>query len=190
MEYLLDVIKKVAMFYVIAYFLLNLVNNEKYRHYIKMFVGIIMIIMLIGPVGRIFGFDDIFLKHFSTISAQGMSDDLKVELMAAEDGMKDVILEEYYGIIEADISEQLLAYDFFLNDFDIIICTDENNENYGKITHMELGISNKKTDIVEIPDIIIGNEDSVASPVVIEIKKYISDVYKINKNNINVNISL
>ena len=47
MEYLLDVIKKVAMFYVIAYFLLNLVNNEKYRHYIKMFVVIIMIIMLI-----------------------------------------------------------------------------------------------------------------------------------------------
>jgi hypothetical protein len=55
---------------------------------------------------------------------------------------------------------------------------------------MELGISNKRTDNVEIPDIIIGNEDSVASPVVIEIKKYISDVYKINKNNINVNISL
>ena len=190
MEYLLEIMKKVAVFYVIAYFLMNLVNNEKYRHYIKMFVGIVMIIMLISPVGKLLGFEDKFLRFFSVNNAGNMSDELREELKMAENDMKDAIVMEYSTQIEEDIRNKLLSMDAYLKDCRIKICTEEDKENFGQIIQVDLTVSNKRNQEIEIPDIIIGDDKENINPVAIEIKKYISDVFKINKDNINENISL
>ena len=190
MEYFTEIIKKVAVFYVIAYFLMNLVNNEKYKHYIKMFVGIVMIIMIASPIAGLFGMDVKFEKLFSLNKAQGMSEDMEEELKLAENGMKEAVLSEYYTLIEEDIREKLLTYDAYLVDCRITICTDEEREEFGKLTAISLDISNKQNKNIEIKDIVIQDKGNSMNPVAIEIKKYISDVYKINTDNINVNISL
>jgi uncharacterized pyridoxamine 5'-phosphate oxidase family protein len=108
----------------------------------------------------------------------------------AENDMKDAIVMEYSTQIEEDIRNKLLSMDAYLKDCRIKICTEEDKENFGQIIQVDLTVSNKRNQEIEIPDIIIGDEKENINPVAIEIKKYISDVYKINKDNINVNISL
>ena len=58
MDYLLDIIKKIACFYVFASFILNLVNDERYKKYINMFTGLIMIILVMKPVINMFSSDN------------------------------------------------------------------------------------------------------------------------------------
>ena len=50
MEYLIEIVKKLAVFYVLSTFLMNMVNDEKYKKYISMFVGIVIIIILIAVI--------------------------------------------------------------------------------------------------------------------------------------------
>ena len=53
MDYLIEIVKKIAVFYVLSTFLMNLINDEKYKNYINMFSGIVIIILVIKPIGSL-----------------------------------------------------------------------------------------------------------------------------------------
>lgn len=62
------------MFYVFASFILNLVNDERYKKYINMFTGLIMIILVMKPVINMFSSDNQFetlLKPTNPTICQG-----------------------------------------------------------------------------------------------------------------------
>ncbi len=190
MDYILDIIKKISIFYIAAYFLLNLVNDEKYRHYIKMFIGIAMIIMTMKPAAALLNLDERFENFYTYGKSEIMSDEMTEKIKAADESRKSVVLHEYYKIIEDDIADKLSEYDTYLKNFDMSIEADEDDENFGNINYISFIIIGGREEKVNVPDIVIGENEVKTNPVVIEIKKYISDVYKINPGNIYVNISL
>lgn len=182
MEYILDIVKKIAVFYVIATFLLNLVNDDKYKKYIKMFSGMVIIILVIKPIGRIFSMDIRFSKLFSINNVTEMSDNLKEEIKLVNEKMRDEVISEYKNKAFSDIEDFLYKYSVKLISIDINIDQD------GSITNFY--VFGSKSPSCSFLDIYIENYDSDKDIVIVELKKYIYEVYKINKNNIYVNISM
>ena len=182
MEYLIEIVKKLAVFYVLSTFLMNMVNDEKYKKYISMFVGIVIIIILIRPVGRLLSLDIKFCNLFDYNQTIQMSNELKNEIVLADEKMKEELLAEFNEKVKSDIDEYIRKYNVKLSDIKIEINSD------GEIISMFLYIS--KSFQTPSVDIILEEYNPSKDLVVIEIKKYISEVYKINKNNIYVNISI
>lgn len=188
MDYLIEIVKKIAVFYVLSTFLMNLINDEKYKKYINMFSGIVIIILVIKPIGSLLSLEGKFTELFDFNQTVQMTESLKKELKIADERMKGQLIEEFTKKAEENIKEHLAEYNVFFRDMEIEFELDENSTEFGSIKYIFLYLS-KSSDASSI-DIFIEDYDSSKDIVVIEIKKYISEVYKINKNNIYVNISL
>lgn len=95
MDYLLDIIKKIACFYVFASFILNLVNDERYKKYINMFTGLIMIILVMKPVINMFSSDNQFETLLKTNESDYMSREMADKISVAGSYGKELILNEF-----------------------------------------------------------------------------------------------
>ena len=170
MDYLLDIIKKIACFYVFASFILNLVNDERYKKYINMFTGLIMIILVMKPVINMFSSDNQFETLLKTNESDYMSREMADKISVAGSYGRELILNEN------SLSHKFLDYGITLEKTEAQIEFDRTDSDYGRITSLD--IAAKGFDV--------SNSYSVA---VTELKKYISNVYKIDRNNIHINIT-
>ena len=95
MEYFVQWIKNIAIFYIIASLILNIIPGDKYKRYIRLFLGVVMVILLIKPIGRLTGLDGKFDELFWTGSYGAMSADLKAELAFADEERIRLITAEF-----------------------------------------------------------------------------------------------
>lgn len=176
MDYLIDIIKKIACFYVFASFILNLVNDERYKKYINMFTGLIMIILIMKPVINMFSSENHFETLLKTNEADNMSREMADKISVAGNQGRELILNEFNEALKSSLSDKFLEYGITLENAEAEVEFDRTDSDYGRITSLQ--ITAKGFDD--------NNSYSVA---VTELKKYISNVYKINKNNIHINIT-
>ena len=58
MEYIYEWIENIAFYLVIIVAAMQMISGESYRKYIRFFAGMILILMLIGPILKLFGMND------------------------------------------------------------------------------------------------------------------------------------
>jgi len=72
-EYIYEWMKNIAFYLVIIVVALQMVPGETYKKYIRFFAGLILILMLAGPVLKLFGMSEFprneFQKEFERIEA-------------------------------------------------------------------------------------------------------------------------
>ncbi len=189
MDYFVSWIKGVAIFYIIAALILNIVPNEKNKKYIRFFLGIVMIIMLVKPIGKIFGVDDDFFEYFNIESNKVMSKELKEKLYNAEEYRKQEVAADYTGQIKDSIKEYIESLGWYYIDSDIEIDTDENSAGFGTIKMISVDISKEKAEEIHIDKVTLKRNNSEEELISIEIKKYLANFYNLDKRNIYVNIA-
>jgi len=108
MDYLLDIIKKIACFYVFASFILNLVNDERYKKYINMFTGLIMIILVMKPVINMFSSDNQFETLLKTNESDYMSREMADKISVAGSYGRELILNEFNETLKNSLSHKFL----------------------------------------------------------------------------------
>lgn len=182
MENILDIVKKLAVFYVISSLLISMSSNEKYKKYISTFVGIVMIIILINPVFSLFSHDLRSKKRLSINENEIMLNEIKNEISDINSRNAQRVIEEYKSYIKKDIEEKISEYGLLLTDLEI--CTDIDSSGSLYIKSFVADCMGKEEGNGKI-----NRYSGAFNPEILEIKKYISDVYKININNIYVNIS-
>lgn len=103
MELLINWIKPIIYFSIFITVMLQLLPADKYSKYIRFFAGLLMIVMVVGPVFRLFGAEELSLQRFTDdfLSEQSVNIDLDIGKLEGES-------EAYY---EAWIAEQLEEMD-------------------------------------------------------------------------------
>lgn len=194
MEYFVRWIKNIAIFYIIASLILNMIPGDQYKRYVRLFLGIVMVILLIKPVGRLTGLDGRFAELFGTGSYGAMSADLRAELAFADESRIRVITEEFEKKISADIKDYVESLGAVYIDSRPELDIDPASQGYGSLARITLEISRGRAynqGNIYIPQIHIQGKDNDDGDelLVIEIKNYLADFYNLEKRNIYVNIS-
>lgn len=98
-------IKSTAVFLLMTNLMITIINDENYKRYLKFFSGIIMILMLAGPVSRFLG-EGRLEKRISRLSEEFEISELNrsFENLDKEIGVKSKIL------YENKMSEDILSY--------------------------------------------------------------------------------
>ncbi len=194
MEYFVQWIKNIAIFYIIASLVLNIIPGDKYKRYIRLFLGVVMVILLIKPIGRLTGLDGKFDELFWTGSYGAMSADLKAELAFADEERIRLITAEFEKKISDDIKEYVESLGAVYISSRPEINIDPASKGYGSLSRISVDISRGgaySQGNIYVPPVYAQDKDKYYEDelIAIEIKNYLADFYNLEKRNIYVNIS-
>lgn len=175
MDWLVQWIKNIAIFYIVAALIMQLIPGKEYQKYIRVFLGIITIILIVNPVSKYLSKEKSLDEYLSLNYNLQMEEELKAELIIMGNLREQVLLEDYIVPVQKEIEAYVNGLGAEYEDSVIKVDTDEKSTNFGKIT----GITVKVTcDYTQAKDLIE-----------IEIKNYLANFYNLDNRNINVNIS-
>jgi stage III sporulation protein AF len=176
--------------------------NGNMKKYMRLFCGVILIIILINPILTYSGL-------MQTLNYNVIMNDFKVKSMSSEgesnkytDIQSDITTKIYKERMEAHISQLLKREEITATKVKVNIDEDNKSENYGMITEVFLTvkdgyINNNNSDIkgVKIDNIIINESSNKKKPrtaqgILIEkkVKKIINNFYNLSSNNIHITI--
>ncbi|MCM1308759.1 MAG: stage III sporulation protein AF [Butyrivibrio sp.] len=194
MEYFVRWIKNIAIFCIISSLILNIIPGDKYKRYIKLFLGIVTVILLIKPIGSLTGLDGRFDELLQYGGYGAMSADLRAELAFADEERMRIITAEFEEKISADIKEYVesLGAVYIASKPEINI--NPASDGYGSLERISVDIARGgaySQGNIYVPPIFAGEGNGVYEDelIAIEIKNYLADFYNLEKRNIYVNIS-
>ena len=179
MEQLKDYIGNVFCVYVILSIIENIVSNEKYARYLRLFGGIVMIFIVIKPVLGLWGSgnDTIDTGYFDF----EISDEVYADILKAEKGRNEELINIYCSTVEEQIQNYLSETGYQLISCDTKINLDEESDEYGRIIMLDIAL--KKED-----KLYMGNASDFYDYDVVTLKNYLANFYNIPRANIYINI--
>jgi stage III sporulation protein AF len=208
-EALYNWMKNIIVFMIITTVILNLLGKSNYKKYVGLITGLILVLLVIGPILSLTGNSQYF--DFSMDSYESLVDaqDLSKEMFVREEQSsidifiqyKQVIINQTDSLIsekgltvvsmEIEVIEDKLSHDFGkLISLNLIAEYKKNNEMPGKTGDM---LPIKKIEIGQVSfDVKENNQEksqkNSLSAMEIYIKKQLADFYNMDSNNININI--
>ena len=88
LDYIYEWMENIAFYLVMLVAIMQMVPGEHYKKYIRFFAGMILILMLIGPIFKIFNFSDSPMSEYEN--------ELE-EITEATTYMETILGEEYMG---------------------------------------------------------------------------------------------
>lgn len=192
MEYLVSWMKNIAIFYVLATLIKNLIPGERYGKYIKLFLGIILIVLVLKPIGKLGNLDNLYEKLFRDSTYGTMSKELAGGLRMASGKQQKIIISGYTEEIENDIKKYIATLGASCDECNVEIDTDPDSDRYGMIGTIKICVNRGNAYNyrgMNVNSIVIDSETSgEGSFLQVQIKNYLSDVYNTDRRNIYVNI--
>ena len=184
MEQLKDYIGNVFCVYVILSIIENIVSNEKYAKYLRLFGGIVMIFIVIKPVLGLWGSGNDTIEESllgNAVNDFEISDEVYADILKAEKGRNEELINMYCSSVEEQIQNYLSETGYQLISCDTKINLDEGSDEYGRIIMLDIAL--KKED-----KLYMGNDSGFYDYDVVTLKNYLANFYNIPRANIYINI--
>lgn len=192
MDYILSWIKNIVYFFIFTTIIYNVLPNGSYKKYIKLFVGIVMIIFIMYPLGKMANLDEKFTNFYSGQLRSQNLDEIKAQVGIVEDARNAEIINSYTEGMKNEIKKCVEDQNITYIDSEISLNLDTSDEQYGSIERIDIKASRsaKNNSVIIIEKIQIGEDNNNPSEDIeaINIKNYLADFYNIPKANIYVNI--
>lgn len=124
----------------------NILPNKKYEKYLKLFAGMVLILIVLKPVTGGLKLDDKLAYYFESISFQKESDDLKKQLLGVEEKRLETMIGQYETAVAADLEGMAENYGFYKKEITVRIESDQNQENFGRVRSVFLILTQEEPD--------------------------------------------
>ena len=167
-----------AVFTIISTIIISIIPENNYKKYIKLFVGILMILLIMKPVGKIWGLDKIFSQKYIEQNNFVIQDDIKNMIIMANEKQYEMVEKGFYETVKSRIKEYVTEIGAIYIDSKMELNLQENSDDFGKISLLEITINTGRA--------YHNAEDEMLTA---KIKKYFSELYNMDIHNIHINIS-
>lgn len=157
-------IKDIAFYMILMTIIFNLVPNVSYQRYLKLFAGMILVILVISPLMGFLNLDERLEKYFLGISFTEEVNQLKPLLEQADDTRFQSVMGEYKSMITREIETRAAEEGLVLVSVDIQLCEDYESENFGALESISVAVAEDSYAVVSVEQVKIG--DSQESPAV------------------------
>ena len=150
-------IQNIVVFLLLMTMAGQLIPDEKYKKYIRLTMGLLLILVVLLPLTRLAGMDKKIYQNFIRESFRISAEDAQAGESIV--GMEGQFAEGYKQMIEEEVRLYFEANAMVLKYCEFDMDSDTESENYGQIYKMRLGIRPKDRDTSEnIGEIKIGGE--------------------------------
>lgn len=186
--YIYSWIKNIAFYLILITAIMNVLPGNSYKKYIRLFTGMLLIILVLGPINQLFNadtrIDATFLKNLYTNEILNSSS----EIMNSQESSENSLFDQYEIQIETSIEDKIKESGYKYVKVEVIMQRDSESDNYGDITSVDVTVSDTENKIYINEIEIDVSDDEIDSVEEINIKNQIEDFYNIPYDNINVNI--
>ncbi len=190
---MLEYIRNIAIFIIMEGLILNAITNESFKKIVKIFSGMILIIIVLSPLDQIFNITDLINTHFYEWDKKESINEIISSIENSNEGNVANVKKQYENIVFDDVSKVATKEGYQVTSVNVNF--DDTKNNY--IGSIELSISKEEqttgsgmVEVVKIGSIKIEDEDSGEvkssdyNPSIINIKNYIVDQYGVDYSNI------
>lgn len=183
MEGLLDSVKSLAAYLLFVTVVKNMLGNSSYKKYAEFFMGLVLIILLIGPVTQLFSLDKAIDYYLEKNEFQWDYNEVENELRMAEEKRKEEIWADYERILEERAGTLVSQEGLFLEKAEFSLA--DHQEEGISIEGVSLWVSNEEENKIKVEKIKL-NKDALDTVQAREIRQKLSDEFKVDKGQITV----
>lgn len=187
-EGVLLIIRKVIVFSLISFVILELTPKEEYKKYINLFVGMVLILLIFSPICRFLNSKTDFTKTMEKYTLKDEARDMEMYFTEFDEMHAQAVVSEYRDEIVKNIIAIIEEEQMAANSVEVKLNTDAESTEFLAVLEVDLGISKKyEDDSVKIREIVLEKQENAESIQVINIKNKISQFYNVEMDNININ---
>lgn len=122
----------------------NLLPNRRYERYLKLFTGMVMILLVLQPITGSLRLEDRIAYYFESITFRNESVDLKKELLGMEDQRLTQMIDQYEKAVASDVEAMAKDMEFFVRKTEITIEKNQEEDAFGTVTHIRMEVSREE----------------------------------------------
>ena len=137
-------IRSLVCYLILMTMVVNLIPEKKYENYLRLFAGIIFLMLVFAPFGNLNGVEEQVAEAFSRMTFQNEAKILKREIEDIDGARMTKLVEHYADAIELDLER--MAKELGWECKQVAIQLDEELESgtFGRVTAMEMTVSDRK----------------------------------------------
>lgn len=179
-------IEDITVYMIVVTLIYKLSANSSYKPYIKLFTGLLMVIIIMTPIAKLWNGDMEVSMRKEKYDWEMESARISEEIYTEES--KKIMLDTYREEVKAQICNKLEEYDLFLIDLDVIF---GEGEEYGIIKQVEMTVSYEKSNSdqeiqIRVGEIGASNKEMVSSVVELKLKDWFYEMYGVSGEQINI----
>lgn len=110
--------------------------SKKYEKYIRFFIGVVLILLVVQPVMGGVEMEDRLAYYFETIGFQRESEELKREILGVEEKRLERVIVEYEKAVEREIGAMAEDMGFLAENVEVSIEREQGREDYGMVNRV------------------------------------------------------
>lgn len=130
----------ILFFLVFLTVLENLLPNKKYGRYIRVFTGLVLILLIVQPVARGLNLEERLASSFEAITFQQQADDLSREIMGIEQQRLQQIMGSYEEAVESDLNAMAEEMGYVSKGAHVVIEKNVDSQAYGSVVRIEMEV--------------------------------------------------
>ena len=191
MEGVFTWVKHIACFTILTTVIIHILPSNKYEKYLKLYLGLLLILLMISPFAKLFHLDKVMEEFFQKENLKMEMGDMAFELELKEASQYEKLTEEYEKELQVSVGNFLEEKGYYLRKADIIWEMDLESENFGSIKNMDLVVSKtpEGKEEISIDKVVVSVfESNIDSEKENFIKNELGCFYNLSEDNINVSI--
>ncbi|MCI8515055.1 MAG: stage III sporulation protein AF [Lachnospiraceae bacterium] len=192
MNRVLDWVRQIAVFYILMTVVQHLLPAQKYRKYIRLYLGVVFILLVISPVFSIVGLSESLAEAMEEVQGQMAREDLRLEAKTGNEARYQMILTEYRGVIQERVTQMAGQEGYFLRSLSVVFEEDTDSPDFGRILSLDIVLSGRglSSSEIYIEPIETGEEpwqeDGEAHPIMKKIRADLAEEYEVPQEVISV----
>lgn len=140
MEYFYSWIQTIIFYMIFINFVVNLLPGKTYTRYIRLFMGMVLILLVIRPLTESLRLDEQLAQRFEELSFQNEAGEFQGQLEEIERRRFDSIADEYERSVCAQARERLKKSGYSSAEVRVSVDRDKDSAAFGTVKEMEVSI--------------------------------------------------
>lgn len=180
MSQVLNWVWRIAVFYLLMTVTEQLLPSEKYRKYVRLYLGVVFLLLVLSPAASLAGLKEDLTEAMEQAGRQAARDELRIEQEAGNEARYRVILSEYREWIRTQTAQLVSEEGYSLEDLEVDFEEDPEAETFGRIREMRLTVAQ----VPETGMVRAGETDLSGHPVMEKIRADLAQTYEIETGQI------
>ncbi|MGN0159364.1 MAG: stage III sporulation protein AF [Brotaphodocola sp.] len=140
MEKLYVWIRSLVCYFLFLSVLDQLLPNRKYAAYIRLFGGMILILLVFTPLTGGLHIEERIARYYEKFVFQNQASDLKEEILGVEQKHLSEMIDQYEKAIAYDVEKMAEDEGLTVQSCEVEICRDDHQEQFGQVKKIGLQI--------------------------------------------------
>lgn len=144
MEELYGWIKNITYYLIFMTVVSAILPDKKYEKYIKLFAGMVLVLLVLKPVTQGLRVEDKIAYYFNTITLQKEAAELQDEISAMDKKRLEKVIEGYEKAVAHDLEVMAEGAGFVTRDVNVALENDKESQTFGMVTQIQMILNRQK----------------------------------------------